>query len=150
MSMNRWEYLDNLIARAGGGTWVPYILDAPVVALDNATKKVQPFSALMKDSQPFIWTDSLYSTDNATVQSGVDTLQGGVLVKFDQTAGVGTGGNDAWPISAIFGLASRGPREVPRPVLIQGTNTPMAGSLTNQTGGAVNVYLTFIGLKRSA
>lgn len=146
----RWQFLKQLIAELGGGIWRPYTYCPDDVVLTNVgAGLVQSFSLNVKDARPFIWTDAMFTTNNAAVQSGVDTLNGGILIKFDPENGIGQGGNKYVPLRSLFGVgnSAEGPRELVYPIVIAGNDT-LAGSLQNISGGNVTVMLSFIGLKR--
>jgi len=146
---NRWEFLQAMMAANGGGIWKPYVYTTGELTLDNSTLVTIPFSVTLQDSKPFIWTDTLYATNNGTVQGGNDGLYGGLLLKFDEQGGFGQGGNAAFMSRSLVGNADLGPRELVFPLVFKGNET-MSGSLTNVAGTTIKVRIDFIGLKRYA
>ncbi len=147
--MHKWAFLRELMASLGGGDWKPYVYETDPIALDAAGNLTRDFTLSFTDAKAFIWTAGLYKTDLQVVQNGTDIVFGGALIKFDEIGGFGQAGKGSFSLDALFsrGGTSGEPRELPYPVAFKGSTT-IAGNLKNKTAGALNITLSFIGVRK--
>lgn len=148
--MHKWAFLREMIAQLGGGTWKPFTYNSDLLALDAAANVTRQFNVPLTDAKGFIWCEALYKCDGASVNAGTDVLFGGLTIQFDEGGGFGQLSKTAGPIESYFGRGgiSGGAKELPYPVVFGGGTTTISGTLTNKTGGALNVYLSFIGVRK--
>lgn len=147
--MHKWAFIESLIQRLGGGDWKPYAYSSLVITMDAAANITREFSVQLTDAKRFLWMAGLYQTNVGAVMAGTDATYGGALIKFDEVGGFGQMGKGSIPLESFF---SRGglngePRELPYPVAFEGAGT-IAGTLTNKTGAAMDIQLTFIGIRK--
>lgn len=157
MSQNNWPFLLELMNKLGGGVWKPYTYNSEPIVMDAVANVTPTFSVPLNDGKGFIWTHGLYKSNVAAVNNGTDTLYGGALIVFDEAGGFGQMTKKPGPIETFFsrGGICGGPLELTYPVAFNagpsasgGNSTTIAGTLTNTSGGAQTIYLSFIGLRR--
>lgn len=140
----------NLMIERAGGRWLPYAYESKLLVLDNADAKVVTQEIELADSKGFIWAGGMYKTNMASLQAGTDILYGGLSIKFDGASNYGQLGKESFTLDAMFsrGGTSGDVRALPIPLLIEDRST-IGFEITNRTGLAVNLRLTFIGAKRT-
>lgn len=149
--MHKWDVVERITQRLGGGIWKPYTYESDEIALDTTSNLTRQVTIQLVDGQPFIWLSGLYKSSVAAVMAGTDVLFGGVAIKFDELAGHGQGGKSWQTADAFFsrGGTSGEPRDLPYPLTFAGVGV-IAFEVQNRAGAAQNARFSLIGVKRYA